>query len=46
MLSDVKVHVATFAFGQRGNPFSARSYRLSHAASEELRKQGDVREGR
>ena len=46
MLSDVKVHVATSAFGQMGNPFSARSYRLSHAASEELRKQGDVRVGR
>ena len=37
------MHVATSDFGQMGNPFSARSYRLSHAASQVLRGQGDVR---
>jgi hypothetical protein len=46
MLRNVKVHVATSDFGQMGNPFSARSYRLSHAASRELCGQGDVRVGR
>ena len=38
------MHVATSDFGQMGNPFSARSYRLSHAASQELRGHGDVKE--
>jgi len=40
------MHVATSDFGQMGNPFSARSYRLSHAASQVLRGQGDERVGR
>ena len=40
------MHLATSDFGQIGFPFSARSYRLSHAASQELRGQGDVRVGR
>ena len=40
------MHVATSDFGQMGNPFSARSYRLSQAASQELRGQGDVMVGR
>ena len=40
------MRVVTSDFGQMGCPFSARSYRLSHAASQELRGQGDVRVGR
>ena len=41
------MHVVTSDFGKMGNPFSARSYRLSHAASQVLRGQeGDVRVGR
>ena len=39
------MRVATSDFGHMGSPFSARSYRLSHAASQELRGQGDVRVG-
>ena len=39
------MRVVTSDFGQMGSPFSARSYRLSHAASQKLRGQGDVRVG-